>query len=75
MPNSVVNRAKAILKNILENTALPAKKEEETEESDEITLFDMSWENMKEKLRNTDINTITPIEAMGILYEIKKLVE
>lgn len=75
VPNSVVNRAKAILKNILENTALPAKKAEETEESDEITLFDMSWENMKEKLRNTDINTITPIEAMGILYEIKKLVE
>jgi hypothetical protein len=35
----------------------------------------MSWENMKERIKNTDINTITPIEAMGILYEIKKMVE
>lgn len=75
VPGSVVNRAKAILKNILENTAVPAKKTENAEENEEITLFDMSWENMKERLRNTDINTITPIEAMGILYEIKKLVE
>lgn len=74
VPGTVVNRAKAILKDILEHTSAP-KIIKETEESDEITLFDMSWENMKEKIKNTDINTITPIEAMGILYEIKKLVE
>ena len=74
VPTSVVNRAKAILKDILETTSAP-KISKTAEEADELTLFDMSWENMKEKIKNTDINTITPIEAMGILYEIKKMVE
>ena len=74
VPSTVVNRAKAILKDILEHTSAP-KMINDAEENDEITLFDMSWENMKERIKNTDINTITPIEAMGILYEIKKLVE
>ena len=74
VPAAVVNRAKAILKNLSENAPAPAANTE-NEQEPELTLFDMSWENMKEKLRNTDINTITPIEAMGILYEIKKLVE
>jgi DNA mismatch repair protein MutS len=27
-----------------------------------------------DKLRATDINTITPIEAMNLLFELKKLV-
>lgn len=74
VPGTVVNRAKAILKDITEHASAP-KIIKEADEPDEITLFDMSWENMKEKIKNTDINTITPIEAMGILYEIKKLVE
>ena len=74
VPSSVVNRAKAILKDITEHVSAPVIKKD-VEEDTELTLFDMSWENMKEKLKNTDINTITPIEAMGILYEIKKMVE
>ncbi len=74
VPEKVVNRAKAVLKELLATAAAP-KETEAKETEQELTLFDMSWENMKEKLRNTDINTITPIEAMGILYDIKKLVD
>ena len=40
-----------------------------------VTFTEAAALDMKEKLKNTDINTITPIEAMGILYEIKKMVE
>ncbi len=38
-----------------------------------ISFADAAAEEIKEKLRTTDINTLTPIEAMNLLFEWKKL--
>ena len=37
-----------------------------------LTLEDSAAEEIKSKLKTLDINTLTPIEAMNLLYEWKK---
>ena len=41
----------------------------------QISFMDVTGNEVVEALKNTDINTITPIEAMNILYELKKKVQ
>ena len=44
----------------------------EPEES-QLSLGSMGAEQAMDKLRDLDINTLTPLEAMNILFELKKL--
>ena len=77
IPSEVVKRAKQILASI-ENGAPVRRGESRKVEDDTPDLFStLMASNDKEaadKLRATDINTITPIEAMNLLFELKKLV-
>ena len=38
----------------------------------QISFGSSNAENIIDKLKNLDVNTLTPIEAMGILYELSK---
>lgn len=78
VPTDVVKRAKEILKEIESEShiscATPKKK---NDEADNFDLF-ASIANSKDseaadKIRSVDINTITPIEAMNLLFEVKKI--
>ena len=40
----------------------------------QISMLDMGAGEIIETLKSTNIDTITPIEAMNILYELKKKV-
>ncbi len=77
IPSEVVKRAKQILASI-EDGAPVRKSEKREAEAEPVDLFTtLMASNDKEaadKLRATDINTITPIEAMNLLFELKKLV-
>jgi DNA mismatch repair protein MutS len=44
-------------------------------ERSQITLFEMKDEELREELRNMDINALTPLEALMKLAELKKMVE
>ena len=44
----------------------------ETEEDDNVSFADLAEQRLIERLKDIDINTITPIEAMSMLYELKK---
>lgn len=74
VPDSVVKRAKVILKN-LEQTA-PAPKHAEIpaeipeEESMQVSFGSAAGDEITEELKNLDVNTLTPIEAMSKLYEL-----
>jgi len=79
LPQSVIKRAKQILKSI--EDAAPAEKTKTSAKQplDEDLMPNMLQqmqssinEEIAEKIRALDINTLTPIEAMGILYEFKK---
>ncbi len=36
--------------------------------------FDMEAREAAEKIRRADINTMTPIEAMNFIFELKKII-
>jgi DNA mismatch repair protein MutS len=78
VPEAVTKRAKEILAS-LENGKQPEiksrGKEKPKESSDEGML---SFENfiqndVCDKLRKTDINTISPLEALNLIFELKKI--
>lgn len=78
VPNEVVKRAREILKDIEEGSHI-AVGHNVTKKNDDADLFQgfMSSVNddVADKLRAIDINTTTPIEAMNILFELKKMLK
>ena len=78
VPNEVVKRAREILKDIEEGSHIAVghnvtRKEEQT---DLFSGFISSVnDDVADKLRSIDINTTTPIEAMNILFELKKMLK
>ncbi|MBL4594658.1 MAG: DNA mismatch repair protein MutS [Flavobacteriales bacterium] len=81
MPNKMINRANEVLKQ-LESSHVggsKAKKVKTTIDVDDMQLSffqldDPVLEQIKEELINIDINTLTPVEALMKLNEIKKSV-
>lgn len=77
VPSEVVKRARAILEEIEKGSAvIKAPSSTRTEEP----VFDLfagiaasKDSEVAEKIRGTDLNTLTPIEAMNLLYELKKM--
>ncbi len=72
LPKEVINSAKKHLKAAEgARVAIPAPKTEEANYS-----FDnLSNDEIVSKLKATDINTLTPIEAIGLVYELKKIAD
>lgn len=80
VPDSVVKRAKVILKELEANAVQIEFKAEdsitEEEESDIQYNFTANGkQEILEILKTVDVNTLTPIEAMQTLYDLKKKAE
>ena len=75
VPNEVIRRAKDILKGI-ESGDVTLKKPEKTADEETFDMFSaIGAEDEREvadTLRAVDINTLTPIEAMNLIFELKK---
>ncbi len=75
VPESVIRRAKAVLKSFSEGHGRretePARQGEPEEQ---ISFGDVSGGEIAAILRETDLNTLTPIEGLNLLYELKKKV-
>ncbi|MBQ6262760.1 MAG: DNA mismatch repair protein MutS [Clostridia bacterium] len=80
VPSEITKRAKRILSD-LESDGKPVTfaKKNGVKESDEpelaIPMTDSLTEELKRKIAECDLNTITPIEAMNLIFEWKKLVD
>ena len=80
LPQSVIKRAKVILKELeankieIEFKADDAVLEDETEDI-QYNFTTNSTSDLLELIKAVDINTLTPIEAMQTLYDLKKKVE
>ncbi len=73
VPVSVVERAKVVLKELEgEGLKTPVRIESEPEYEMQMSFGSSNANDIVEKLKNIDVNTLTPIEAMGILYEFAK---
>lgn len=82
VPDEVVEHAKKILAGLEEKQEkMPIEKAPETAESDitveatPISMMDMCRDSVCESIRKTDLNTLTPIEAMNLIYEWKRAIE
>ena len=73
VPNTVIRRARAVLKELEEGSRAPAPEPAAApEKPDQISLGDMAALEAAEVLRRTDLNTLTPIEAMNLIYKLKQ---
>ncbi len=75
VPDTVTSRAKEILSNLIEEGGLPRifKLEGKDLEDDmQISLGDGVAEELLEELKNIELDALTPIESMNVLYKLKQ---
>ena len=72
IPNVVISRAREILSELEEGggkAAAPARKEPE----DQVSMLDLTGQQIIAALSAITVETLTPIEAMNELYKLKKM--
>ena len=70
LPSTVVNRAKKILRQLEEEAGRPAPAVQAQE--DQVSLTALSEGEVIDQLRRTQVDTLSPLEALNLLYELKK---
>jgi len=73
VPNSIIQRAKQILAE-LESGKEEAVRPAAPQGDAQLSLMAAVESPVTERLRELDLNTLTPIEAMNLLYELKSMV-
>ena len=75
VPEPVLKRARKILSELEEGgapaptPAAPAR----AAADDQVSLLDMGAAKVADRLRQVDVNVLTPIEAMNLVYELKQM--
>lgn len=82
LPAEVTERAKKILKNLegselsVHTDGTSGKRHGRISDHEmQLTLFEMKDDSLREEISKIDLDTLTPLEAMQRLAELKKLVE
>lgn len=82
IPSSIVKRAKEILESLEDGQGeiKPMRKNVNDDDSDlggefNISLLDISKNEVCDKIKSIDLNVLTPIEAMNLIFEWKKLLK
>ena len=77
LPDSVITRAKAVLKELEtgKKTGRQPKKKTVEPPSQQMMFENMHDSPAEEFIRRIDLNSLTPIEALNKLYELKKICE
>lgn len=77
IPRWVIDRAYEVLSSLEEGQTVSEVKvktrAKPKEESEQLYFIDEKAETIKKRLRQADPNTLTPIEALNLIYELKKL--
>ena len=73
VPSEVVKRAKAVLAEMIKDGHSPVQKSIQTEIPMEMSFEDVGIYEVADKIKKADINTLTPIEAMNFIFELKKI--
>jgi len=87
LPIEVIDRAREVLKNLESNILDPnAEVEDSTEQKPklkkepklktaQLTFFDPVERKLRERLNSVDTNNLTPIEALNLLADLKKILD
>ena len=76
-PDSVIDRAKHCLDELIENRGITALPEDHVHAAaadslSQISFADLQADEIRETLRKTDLNTLTPLEALNLLYSLQR---
>ena len=72
LPPKVVARARKLLKELEEGGAVRPAPEQPRQ--DQVSLLDLDALEIRDKLKTVTVETMTPIEAMNLLYELKQMI-
>ena len=75
LPNPVVNRAREILQELETQARKPVVITKHEDADDQISMMDLSAQQIRQALEKIQVETLTPIEAMNELYKLKKLLD
>ena len=75
VPDKVVNRAKQVLASLEEGKELKVPKRKRVEEEPVQLTLNTKDNEVLSKLKSIDVNTLTPIECMNVLFEISNLLK
>jgi DNA mismatch repair protein MutS len=82
LPVSVIDRSKEILRNLekgeFSEEGVPriakGKRSNQSEPSPQLSLFDDGAARLKQRLEEVNVSAITPLEALNLLDEIKRMI-
>ena len=80
IPRWVIDRAYQVLEGLekdgrVEEAKISTRAKSRKEESGQLFFVDEGMEAAKRRIRETDVDAVTPLEALNLLYELKKLVK
>ncbi len=74
VPNRVIDRARDILEELHRQGWVPTVPAAAAHQEEQMSMMDIGSNEVAEILRRTSVETLTPIEAMNLLYELKQKV-
>ena len=78
IPKEVTNRAREVLAALISGESVPqksAKKQETAPLEDMLSLDDYAMEDVRNQIRALDLNVLTPLEAMNLIFDWKKTLQ
>ena len=72
LPDSVISKAKGYLKELEAEGVTSIAPAAVQAEAGQISLADVGSDEVRRILQDTDLNTLTPIEALNLLYSLQK---
>ena len=72
VPDAIITKAKTYLRELESGAAEPAAPARMAQDAAQMTLGDAAGDEIAEQLRGIDLNTITPLEAMRLLFELQQ---
>ena len=74
VPDNVIRKARQYLNELEKDggTAIRTAPSEEPEDDGQITMADVAADELTRQLADLDLNTITPLEALNLLYKFQK---
>ena len=74
IPNSIISRAKEILSELESGKTETVREVKPAQDDMQLSLMSVANSPVVDKLESIDLNTLTPIEAMNLLYELKNMI-
>ena len=72
VPDAIITKAKTYLRELESGATEPAAPAHAAQDAAQMTLGDAAGDEIAEQLRSIDLNTITPLEAMRLLFELQQ---